>query len=504
MKFKTRLIVAFLTVIMIPVALTTVFVLLLGRYQISTIEKNYGLSGTTIEVLTNPIQVLERLTVKPYDTLKYTARTEPEKLEDATYLNEFNDNLVEKKSCLIVRKDNTIAYMGKDLNRTMENVLNQLPPFGDESTGGEGGVYLGGNIQVLVKQVDFHYTDGSEGSAFIVTNVGDMIPEIRDFAMDVVIVIALVLVFTAFVLVLWIYRAVMRPLEKMQTAAKNIKEGNLDFEMKWETDDELGQLCRDFEEMRKRLKANAEEKLAFDKENKELISNISHDLKTPVTTIKGYAEGIMDGVADTPQKLEKYIRTIYNKAGEMDTLINELTFYSKIDTNRIPYNFDTISVNNYFNDCAEDLALELEQRNVEFGYFNYVEEDVRIIADAEQIRRVIHNIINNSLKYMDKAKGKINLRVKDVGDFVQIELEDNGCGIAAKDLTNIFERFYRTDASRNSSKGGSGIGLSVVKKIVEDHGGKIWATSREGTGTTMYFVLRKYQEVPVNEENTNR
>ena len=112
---------------------------------------------------------------------------------------------------------------------------------------------------------------------------------------------------------------------------------------------------------------------------------------------------------------------------------------------------------------------------------------------------MIHNIVNNSLKYMDKPKGLINLRVKDVGDFVQIELEDNGKGIAAKDLPNIFDRFYRTDASRNSSTGGSGIGLSVVKKIVEEHGGKIWATSREETGTTMYFVLRKYPEVPVNE-----
>ena len=266
-----------------------------------------------------------------------------------------------------------------------------------------------------------------------------------------------------------------------------------------ESDDEFGQLFADFEEMRKRLKDNAEEKIRFDKENKELISNISHDLKTPVTTIKGYAEGIIDGVADTPEKLDKYVRTIYNKANEMDTLINELTLYSKIDTNRIPYNFNTILVNAYFDDCAEELSMEMEAKSVEFGYFNYVEGEVKIIADAEQIKRVIHNIVNNSLKYMDKKKGIINLRVKDVGDFVQVELEDNGRGIAAKDLTNIFDRFYRTDASRNSSKGGSGIGLSIVKKIVEEHGGKIWATSREGTGTTMYFVLRKYQEVPIHE-----
>ena len=182
-------------------------------------------------------------------------------------------------------------------------------------------------------------------------------------------------------------------------------------------------------------------KLKYDKESKELISNISHDLKTPVTTIKGYAEGIIDGVADTPEKIDRYVRTIYNKATEMNTLINELTLYSKIDTNKIPYNFNIVSANEYFNDCADDLSVELAAQNVGFGYFNYVEKNVRIIADPEQVKRVIHNIVNNSLKYMDKPKGMINLRVKDVGDFVQIELEDNGKGIAAKDLPNIFDRF---------------------------------------------------------------
>ena len=123
-----------------------------------------------------------------------------------------------------------------------------------------------------------------------------------------------------------------------------------------------------------------------------------------------------------------------------------------------------------------------------------------VIADAEQIKRVVNNIVSNSLKYTgDEKQKRINLRVKDVGDFIQVEIEDNGKGIAAKDLPNIFDRFYRTDASRNSSKGGSGIGLSIVKKIMEDHGGKVWATSKENIGTVMYFVLRKYQEVPVNE-----
>lgn len=313
----------------------------------------------------------------------------------------------------------------------------------------------------------------------------------------------IVVFITTTLLIYWIYRSVSVPLAKLQKAARNIKEGNLDFEIRQESDDEIGQLCQDFEEMRLRLKANAEEKVAFDRENKELISNISHDLKTPITAIKGYVEGILDGVASSPEKLDKYIRTIYNKANDMDRLIDELTFYSKIDTNKIPYTFSKINVNSYFRDCAEEVGLDMESRGIELGYFNYVNEDVEVIADAEQMKRVINNIISNSVKYLDKPKGIINIRIKDVGDFIQVEIEDNGRGIATKDLPYIFDRFYRTDSSRNSSKGGSGIGLSIVKKIIEDHGGRIWATSKEGIGTEMHFVLRKYQEVIQNEQQNS-
>ena len=307
----------------------------------------------------------------------------------------------------------------------------------------------------------------------------------------------IILIFTALAIGLWLYRSIATPLVKLKKATQNIKEGNLDFVLDVEGNDEFSQLCQDFEEMRRRLKESTEEKNLIEKENKELISNISHDLKTPITAVKGYVEGIMDGVADTPEKMDRYVRTIYNKTNEMDHLINELTFYSKIDTNRIPYTFSKLNVEDYFSDCAEEVGLELETKGIELVYANYVENDVVVIADGEQIRRVIHNIIGNAIKYMDKKRGIIQIRVKDVGDFIQVEIEDNGKGIGAKDLPYIFDRFYRTDISRNSSKGGSGIVLSIVKKILEDHGGKVWATSREGIGTIMYFVLRKYQEVPM-------
>ena len=323
--------------------------------------------------------------------------------------------------------------------------------------------------------------------------------QVKLMAKDMILTATIILVFTALSVGLWIYRSIAVPLVKLKKATKNIKEGNLDFVLEVEGNDEFSQLCQDFEEMRKRLKESTEEKILMDKENKELISNISHDLKTPITAVKGYVEGIMDGVADTTEKMDRYVRTIYNKTNEMDHLINELTFYSKIDTNRIPYTFSKLNVEDYFSDCAEELGLEMETRGIELVYANYVEKGVQVIADGEQISRVIHNIVSNAIKYMEKPRGIIQLRVKDVGDFIQVEIEDNGKGIAAKDLPYIFDRFYRTDVSRNSSKGGSGIGLSIVKKIMEDHGGKVWATSRLGIGTIMYFVLRKYQEVPLNE-----
>ena len=353
------------------------------------------------------------------------------------------------------------------------------------------GNYLDKNTEHLIKQREFELSDGCRIGIYLVTNVVDVIPEVKSLITEMFLSSAMILFITGGMLTAWVYRSILWPIGKLQEATKQIRDGNLDFTLDVEDDDEIGQLCQNFEEMRIRLKESTEEKIQYDKESKELISNISHDLKTPITAIKGYAEGLMEGVASSPEKRDKYIRTIYNKANDMDRLINELTFYSKIDTNKIPYTFSKINVANYFRDCVEEVGLELEARGIELGYFNFVDEDVMVIADAEQMKRVINNIIGNSLKYMDKKHGIINIRILDVGDFVQIEIEDNGKGIGQKELPYIFDRFYRTDSSRNSSKGGSGIGLSIVKKIIEDHGGKIWATSKEGIGTEIHFVLRK-------------
>lgn len=327
-----------------------------------------------------------------------------------------------------------------------------------------------------------------------------------DFLFSMVVAILIILVFTALILSIWIYSSVFNPVQELNIAMKNIAEGNLDYQIpvpERKQKGEMAELAANYEDMRLRLKESTEEKLQRENQNKELISNISHDLKTPITAIKGYVEGIIDGIANTPEKRDKYIRTIYNKANDMDRLINELSLYSGIDSNRIPYNFHRLNVADYFQDCLEEVGFDLESEDIELSYSNLVQPDTMVIADPEQLKRVINNIVNNSVKYQDKKPGSIDIRILDEIDSIRIEIEDNGRGIAQRDLPKIFERFYRTDASRNSMKGGSGIGLSIVKKIIEDHGGYIWATSKEGEGTCMHIVLRKYEEVRQDISSVN-
>ena len=319
--------------------------------------------------------------------------------------------------------------------------------------------------------------------------------QVKLMAKDMILTATIILVFTALSVGLWIYRSIAVPLVKLKKATKNIKEGNLDFVLEVEGNDEFSQLCQDFEEMRKRLKESTEEKILMDKENKELISNISHDLKTPITTIKGYVEGLMDGVADTPEKQDRYLKMIYNKANELDALINELSLYTNITNNAIPYEFHRVSVKDYFNDCMEEVRADLLSHNMTLNYNNYCAEDVKVVVDPDQLKRVINNIVTNAIKYTDKEEGHIDISIEESEKMIKVSINDDGRGIDKESLPHIFDRTYRADSARRS-RGGSGLGLAICKKIVEEHGGKIWATSKESIGTVMYFVIRKYQEVP--------
>ena len=490
MKFKTRLQVTFITIILLPLVLTTIAFIVIGIYLMN-MKQGYSVEELDYAMMSETMDTFVNIADRAYGELLRQAEEDPSRLEDVEYLKMVNDDISRKSTYILVRKDDVIYYAGN--KEAAESIFDKLPDYGEGDVLSEDSGYYYNNLSKYVKQIDFTFRDGAKGSAFVVTKVNSLIS--RELLIDMIIAILLILIFTSLMLTLWIRKGVFHPIDELNVAMKKIKEGNYDYMLQTDAKGEIGDLYRNYEDMRMHLKESVEESARNEKQNRELVSNISHDLKTPITAIKGYVEVIMDGVADTPEKREKYLRTIYNKANDMQKLINELTTYSNVENNRIPYNFHRINVADYFGDCVEEVGMDLENRNIELNYSNLVEPDTMVIADPEQLKKVINNIISNSVKYMNKSHGIIDIRILDEVDSIRVEIEDNGKGIAQKDLSKIFDRFYRTDASRNSAQGGSGIGLSIVRKIIEDHGGYIWATSKEGEGTCMHFVMRKYREL---------
>lgn len=484
MKFKTRLRVTFITIILLPLFLTAIAFWGIGLY-LTCVQK-----GLPLEFSYENMEDLVDASDKVFLVLMEQAETDASRLADMKYLERVSTEIARRSTDIIVRKGSELYYA--ENSEIAREILPRLPEYGSAEFSEEMGIYYN-ELDRYVRQVDFRFPDGDEGSVFVVTRANVLIS--KHLLVDMSVAIFLILIFTSVMLTRWIHRGVFHPINELNKAMREIKEGNFEYSLETNMKGEIGDLYRNYEDMRLRLKESTEENTANEKQNRELISNISHDLKTPITAIKGYVEGIMDGVADTPEKMDKYIKTIYNKANDMERLINELTYYSGIDNNRIPYNFHRINVADYFGDCVEEVGMDLEQRNIMLNYSNLADPATVVIADPEQMKKVINNIISNSVKYMDKPEGVIDIRILDEVDSIRIEIEDNGKGIAQKDLGRIFERFYRTDASRNSAQGGSGIGLSIVRKIIEDHGGYIWATAKENEGTCIHFVLRKYIEL---------
>lgn len=304
-------------------------------------------------------------------------------------------------------------------------------------------------------------------------------------------ILACVIDVIAIVMWFWIYKRILVPLDKMRIATKKIADGNFDYELDEKDFVEIPFLYNDFEKMRIKLKENEEEKILSENAARELVSNISHDLKTPLTAIRGYVEGILDGVASSPQKVRDYLTTIYNKTNYMTKLIDELLYYSRVSGNEFSYNFEKTNVKEFFDDYVKDLYLELDTIKINFSYSANVDADTVIDIDREQIKRALNNIVANAVKYMDKEDPEIHFRVKETMDAINIRISDNGRGIDEKDLPHIFERFYRSDASRNTKLGGSGIGLSIVKKVIENHEGSVVAISKSGVGTDIDIVLKK-------------
>ena len=480
MKFKTRLLITFLTIVLLPLMLTMIAFMSIGGYLMNA-QREFGLVNMDYTMVSEPEQAFEKISEEIFREVERQIDEDETLMEDIEYLSGLNGEIKDKASYILVRKGNDIYYTGNEA--AASKIFDLLPGYGYGNAGGDSGYYYN-SMSKLVKQLDFRFSDGEEGSFFIIMRINSLIS--KQLLIDMVIAIIVILVFTSLMLTQWIQRGVFLPVNELNTAMKNIADGNLEYMLNTDSKGEIGELYKNYEDMRLRLKESTDEKFEHEKQNRELISNISHDLKTPITAIKGYVEGIMDGVADTPEKMDKYIKTIYNKANDMDRLINELTIYSGIDSNRIPYHFHRLNVADYFGDCVEEVGLDLESKNIELNYSNLVSPDAMIIADPEQLKRVINNIIGNSVKYLEREKGVIDIRILDEVDSIRVEIEDNGKG-----MTQEAVEAKNTELEQDTMEKHSSIGIANVNRRLKAVYGKEYGIHMEaGTGGGLRVILR--------------
>jgi len=269
------------------------------------------------------------------------------------------------------------------------------------------------------------------------------------------------------------------PLTVLQGGLKQIAAGNYEYQLRSNKHDEIGAVIGEFEMMRRKLADLDKQKSQFDRQRGEIIAGISHDLKTPLTTIQGYTKGLMDGVANTPAKAERYLKTIYETALTMNALVNQLNDFSKLDIDTIEYSFRERDLVKLIQDFAAINIPIYATKGLKIET-DFADTPVEADIDKDQFLRVVRNILDNSVKYKDKPEGEAKIKVYSDGDNAVLEIGDNGPGVSPHEIQYIFESYYRGDPSRTNPTTGSGLGLSIVKTIITAHDGTVEAVNDNG------------------------
>jgi len=286
---------------------------------------------------------------------------------------------------------------------------------------------------------------------------------------------------------------IIRPLERLEEGVKEIAGGNYGYTISETVPTTITGLFVAFNKMSQQLKKGQAIKETYEQNRKELIAGISHDLKTPITSILGYVEGINEGIANTEEKMATYMNIINKNALYTNQLIDDLFLFSQLDINQMDYYFEPVCILDYFEDIFLEKKIELEDHHHQVTYQITVSPSLKMNLDTKLVHRIISNLIGNALKYQDKDLLKLNLKVQptlEATDSILISVQDNGPGIDANHLEDVFHVFYRGDYARNKDIGGTGLGLSISRQLVEAHKGIIWAESILDKGTTIYFTLK--------------
>ena len=426
-----------------------------------------------------------------FQEMKFLAKNDPDDLQNKVLLREYDMKLRAEKSGLYIRRENRQIFESLTFNQP--ELKQALPAYDLNNYQIRSTFNIGERFYAYAK-FDFQYSDGERGSIFVIRERSPFAELTRKLLPVMSFLLIGVLIIANLLLFRWITRSFIKPLNQLRSSAEHIKDGNLSFELQLNSNDEVGQLSEAFESMRNQLQLSYALRQQDEVNRKELISNISHDLRTPITNIKGYIEGIRDGVANTPDKMESYVNIIHSKAVSMDKLVDELFLYSKLDLNQEPFLFKTVDLADFLEDSIEELRYDLEDKGVALEWNNQVSGPAIAAVDPEKLKRTVVNVVDNALKYMENEHKRFEITLQADEKWITMTFKDNGKGIPEEALPYIFERFYRAEQSRNSSTGGSGLGLAIARQIIDEHGGFIWAESQPNDGTSIYIKLKRLNE----------
>lgn len=345
----------------------------------------------------------------------------------------------------------------------------------------------------VIKHTFFH---GEKAFSIIAVHSGETDQEVISYLQNYILKYILGFVISFLVLTIlvnivlsyWISKSVLVPLKKLSRGTNEIKEGNLDTVIDYNKQDEFGEVCRDFDEMRVHLKESVEQRLKDEQRKKDLIIGISHDLRTPLTSISGYLDGLMEGIANTPEKRQRYLAAIKTRTGDLSRLVESLSEYNRLDSSSFHYYLEPGDLKGFIENYLVSYKEEARQNYVEFQLIGN-ENSYPVLFDKDEMKRVLDNLFTNTIRYRKEPCSKVIISLKRIerSTVVEFVFSDNGPGVPEESLDRIFESFYRVDGARSNTGEGSGIGLAVVKEIIMGHRGIVHAENHGGLAIIIHL-----------------
>ena len=331
----------------------------------------------------------------------------------------------------------------------------------------------------IVAPTYYQGTNDIIGSVFAVVESGTS--ELVSAVLKIFVSVAVICLLVGFVMIWVLTKKMVTPLQQMSAAAKRFAVGDFSYRVKIESNDELSDLGYAFNEM-----ADALDKL--ENSRRSFVANVSHELKTPMTSIAGFIDGILDGTIPK-DKQEYYLKIVSDEVRRLSRLVVAMLNMSKMESGDFEMKPKNYNITDQIIHILLTFEQKIEKKNIEIRGLDDV-KPFRVNADTDMIYQVIYNLFDNAVKFTNEG-GDIEISLREIGDFVQVSIKNSGEGIDKTELSRIFERFYKVDKSRSLDAKGAGLGLYIVKMMVEMHGGRIYAKSESASEAEFIFTLPK-------------